>query len=84
MLDGSFSTSQEQVKNISRVPQLAAVPNDVDFPKFCYLGSKVREKQTDDVEMKERETTLPMSLIILAVLLLILNLSQFCRNAALR
>ena len=50
---------------------------------LLFTGSKGRE-QTDDVEMEEKELTLPGSLLILGLLLLGLNLSQFCRNAALR
>lgn len=40
--------------------------------------------QIDDVEMEEKEMTLPASLLIFGLLLLGLNLSQFYRNAALR
>ena len=50
---------------------------------LLFPGSKGRE-QADDVEMEENELTLPESLLIFGLLLLGLNLSQFCRNAALR
>ena len=51
---------------------------------WLFPGSKGAREQPDNVDMEEKEMTLPGSLLILGLLLLGLNLSQFCRNAALR
>ena len=56
--------------------------NDVVMEEFKEMTLPPMEMEVEEVE--EKKLTLPASLLILGFLLLFLNLSQFCRNVALR